>query len=450
MIIALLIIFVVLLITTYLIFKKDILQPAVIFIAMYTISIACACLNIRKWNIELNLTTFLVILIGAIEFIIINYLIYRKMRKRQNINNTENDYIKESNIDKWKLIIVLLFNITVIGLMLKNVLSIASQYGQFSGLSEALTIFKQHTSYSNDASLPKYMAWLQKFTYPLAYIMSFYYIKEIVFSEDKKLKTAIKKIYYLIPAVCFVIQELLTSNRLSTLALCIGIFVMTILLVYEKEKWNKTIKLKSVLGIGCIACTLLISFYFSAKLVGRKNSKNMIDYITLYCGGSIDCLNLYFENPPSKENYIIGQESFYYFVKNLRDYKIINIEELPTIHLEFRYNENTMIGNVYTAYRRWINDFGFVGAFILQAIMAICYSYAYNKIKNIRKEKDFCMIMYAYLAYPLFLHCIDGYFYLLTVRIAFVTTFIIFVLVYLFLTKYKICFKRKENEKIDN
>lgn len=458
LIILLLTIYTILLIISYFLFKKDILQPGVVFIAAYVVSVFCATLNINKWNINFHTNTFLVLLFGAIEFIAISYIIFKIFNKKYEKEEKQTDLQQTYNpIKIWKIVIISIYGIVSVALLLYNVLQIAGQFGDYSSLSQALGIFKEHTSYRTDANLPKYINWMQKPMYAFAYIMLYYYLKEVIFNYASIKHVAIKKIYYLIPVICFIIQELLSSNRLSILSLLIATLVMLAIIWQEKNKWAKNISIKTISIVGIVMIVFLIIFYFSASLVGRKNKKNMVDYITLYAGGSIECFNRFMQDDDKQNSEIWGEESFYYLVKNLYDYNIIEMDKFYPIHLEFRDNDNgETIGNVYTAYRRWTHDFGISGAFILNGIMAVFYSVFYNLIKK-HKNKEFAIIMYGYMSYPLFLHCIDGYLYLLTVRIAFATTFAIFVLIYLFINGFN--FKKfynklkdleKKNEKITN
>lgn len=458
LIIALLISYIMLLIVSYFLFKKDILQPGVIFIAAYVVSVFCAVLNIDKWNINFHTNTFLVLLLGAIEFIAISYIVFKIFNKKYPKEEKQSDLKKEYKpIKTWKIVLISIYCLAAIVLLLYNVLQIAGQFDNYSSLSQALGIFKEHTSYKTDASLPKYINWIQKPMYAFAYIMLYYYIKEVIFNCANIKYVAIKRVYYLIPVICFIIQELLSSNRLSILSLLIGTLIMLGIVWQEKNNWTKNINIKTISIVSVVMIIFLIIFYFSASLVGRKNKKNMVDYITLYAGGSIECFNRFMQDEDRQNNEIIGEESFYYLVKNLYDYNIIEMDEFYPIHLEFRDNDNgETIGNVYTAYRRWTHDFGIGGAFILNGIMAIFYSVFYNILKK-QKIKEFAVIMYGYMSYPLFLHCIDGYLYLLTVRIAFITTSAIFVIVYILLNGFnfnkfynKLKDFKKKNEKVNN
>ena len=95
---------------------------------------------------------------------------------------------------------------------------------------------------------------------------------------------------------------------------------------------------------------------------------------------------------------------------------------------------------------RWIYDFGILGMVILQAIMAIFYQLFYEIIKKRSKQGKqihFLTILYAYMIYPVFLHPIDGYFYLLTIRMAFLTTLVMYLVAYTVL--FQLTIKKEEN-----
>ncbi|MFU7516452.1 O-antigen polymerase [Clostridium sp. HCS.1] len=444
--------FFLMLIYLYLRFNRDLIQPSVIFCLVYCVSIFCAILNVSKWNIQLEMKTFLILFLGAVEFIIISLLVNKHFEK----NSKSCEVIGKNRsfnieIEKYKVFIITVYNVIMIGLLLYYVLNIASQFGEFNSLSEALTLFKQHTSYAKDAELPHLLLFAQKPIIVFAYIFMYLYIKNIIFDEENSiLYNIFSKWYYLIPVVGYIIHEFINSNRLTILSLGFATFTITLILYNIKNNWKKPIKMKSIITIGIIGILVLVIFYLSASWVGRINNKNLIDYITLYCGGSIENLNLFIKSPPEASS-IWGKESFYYLIKNLHDYGIMPLSQMYPIHLEFRYYDSIMIGNVYTAYRRWIYDFGIVGMIILQGIMALFFNVFYNKIKySASKYLDFYIIIFSYMIYSVFLHPIDSYFYLQTVRLAFVSTFVLFILIYMFIFKFHITLKKGLTIRIGN
>lgn len=452
MIYILFVLFFLMLIYLYLRFNKDLIQPSVIFCLVYCVSIFCAILNVSKWNIQLEMKTFLILFLGAVEFIIISLLVNKHFEeKSESCEVIRKNRSFKIEIEKYKVFIITVYNVIMIGLLLYYVLNIASQFGEFNSFSEALTLFKEHTSYAKDAELPHLLLFAQKPIIVFAYIFMYLYIKNIIFDKENSiLYNIFSKWYYLIPVVGYIIHEFINSNRLTILSLGFAAFTITLILYNIKNNWKKPIKMKSIITIGIIGIIVLVVFYLSASWVGRINNKNLIDYITLYCGGSIENLNLFIKSPPEASS-IWGKESFYYLIKNLHDYGIMPLSQMYPIHLEFRYYDGIMIGNVYTAYRRWIYDFGIVGMIILQGIMALFFNVFYNKIKYLAsKYLDFYIIIFSYMIYSVFLHPIDSYFYLQTVRLAFISTFALFILIYMFIFKFHITFKKGLTIRIGN
>ena len=74
----------------------------------------------------------------------------------------------------------------------------------------------------------------------------------------------------------------------------------------------------------------------------------MVDYITLYAGGSIECFNRFMQDENKQDSEIFGEESFYYLVKNLYDYNIIEMDNVTLFDCEDMYrmkNMNTIIND---------------------------------------------------------------------------------------------------------
>lgn len=449
----LLAIFIVFLIASYIMFKKDIIQPAVMFCISFVVSIASAVVNIKNWSMELRTNTFLVILLGGIEFLIVSYLIFRyynkKNEKKETINSKE-EFADDKgiNIQKWKVILIIIYDIIVVIALILSVLQIASQFGEYNSFSQALTLFRKNTTYSANATLPKMLSLAKKPVFAFAYIMLYFGIYNLIYKKEPKKEKIINTLLYFMPAFFYIINTLIQSRRGAIINIVLAGTIMFLILWYKKNNYKVMLKLKTILIIVVICVIGLMLFYLSAKMIGRKTNFNMIEYITMYCGGSIDGLDLYLNDPKVKEPVFFGEETFQGFIRFLYDYNFIKLKKAPTMSLEWRYANGVMVGNVYTAYRRWIHDFGYVGMFIFQLISAVIYNVAYNKFKYYNKKRnmifDICLILYAYIMDTLLLISIEGILFINTIKLSFVTQVIVLIVVYyLLVTKFSI-------KKIDN
>lgn len=432
----------------YFYYKKDIVYPTVIFFGVYALSSLCALYNSYVWKTNISWNTVLVLIIGSIIFFLVSLtidIIDKKIHKGKKKDKEKEEYqYKIYAIEKWKIIVVTVYSILSIALLIYYVYKIAYQFsGNCNSFKEILNVYRNNTAYNTNASLPKFMSIFMKINFATCYVSMFVLINNILF-DTANIKEKVKRnIYLILPVLAYFIQSWVSSNRLAMITTIIAGVIFTIITWYRKEKWKKTITTKNLLVLGMFGILTLLLFYYSATLVGRKIGRKPIDYLSMYIGGSFECLDLYLKDPVEKSN-IVGYETFYGFIKNLNEYLKVDVGKIPTGQLEWRYiNQNTiMVGNVYTAYRRWIQDFGYGGAVILQIIMALIYIllYKYLKTRNTSNTKDdLLLILYAYISYSLFTHSIDSTFYSFTFRVFFATQVVLLIFMYYFL----ICFNFK-------
>ena len=451
----LLFILIAILIFLYFFLKKDIAQPSIIFIASYVISVGCCIFNIERWNVNFRLNTFIIFLLGTIEFvgicIIIHYIFEnRKNNYKNNQENENNDKpINNKKIRKIPIYICVLSIIYCIAALIIRftmILNVAKMFGEFSNFSEALTIFKANTSYTKNYEIPHFYNLISKPIIILAYVFLYYFIKRVTYSDENKLKVVLKNFYYLIPSLTYMVFEFISSNRLSIISLIIAAIIIGLMMYQEKN--NKVIEKNKILTLLVMGIIGFFIFYASASFIGRKNTNNFFRYITLYCGGSIECFNRYLQDDRMEEsNNILGEETFYYLIDNVNHYLHTDIKIPKVIHLEFRYNDDIMIGNVYTAYRRWYSDFGILGIVLLNGLMAGIYQSFYEIIRkkiNDKKNIDLLLIIYSYIAFPIFLHPIDSYYTLLIFRLTFITTLFLFFILYYSIKNTDLYFENKK------
>ena len=434
----LLLLFIILLLLCFFTFEKEIINPVIVFCSVYVLSITCAVLNIKKWGIIFRGDTFLILFLGALEFILISFFIQRHFiksvkNKKTNNNGNYDDYIVPDNKINLIVKLFIIYDLTVIIMLLFSVYKIAIKYESINNISKMLRVFRDYTAYNTVDSLPKYITLLMKPLCAGAYVFSFIYFKYLFFNNNDKNKI-IKYSYYLIPAFLWIVSCYIRSYREGIIIIALNLFTMCFLLWYIKNEWKKTIKISNIIKIFGVLVLGLILFYYSATLVGRKNDKNMFEYITFYVGGSIECLNRYMEEPLPIQ-VVAGEETFYNLIVNFDSIKLTNYNLRKTVtgSLEFRYYKGIVVGNVYTAYRRWLHDFGIIGIVILQAILAIIINVLYSIIKY-RGIKccfgDYILLIYSFVSYVVFMHPIGDYFYFELISRSMVLSLSLIVLLY--------------------
>lgn len=410
---------------------KELISPSIIFSGMYTISIFIAWLNRDNWGINYSISAFLVLLMGGIEFVLIgyfiSYLFEKKDIKKEFKKKCKFEVIKNKTVVISFILTV--YSIIVVIVLLKNVLDLASQFGDYASLSEALGIYRSRTSYTLQASLPSYVTILQKPLIAGAYINSYLLISDIVSIGLFKKNKFWKRIVVAAPIVMYCVMRLAESSRGPILNLLFGCIFLYFFSWYKKNNWERSFPLKGIVFMIFFLLIGVLAFYLSASLIGRTGFTSLSSYISTYFGGSIETFNRFMIDRPQNKG-IFGEETFYHLIADLDRLGITNysITSFRNAHLEYVYNGDVFIGNVFTAYRRWIYDFGLGGAFVLQGIMAVAFNYSYFHIKRLSLYGIVASsrtVFYSYFVYCVFNHIIDGNFYLETFSYSTVGTLLV-------------------------
>lgn len=120
MFILMLLLFLIFDVLTFLIFDSDLTAPPFLFCLSYTFSILCAFVNYTYWGLyNYSFLSFFIFTIGAIEFIIIAFIVknfvgspdYIYKKTDYNISSEERKYI---NLDVPFTICLFIFNIVIL------------------------------------------------------------------------------------------------------------------------------------------------------------------------------------------------------------------------------------------------------------------------------------------------------------------------------------------------
>lgn len=384
---------------------NDFFQPSVIVCLSYVISILSAAVNIKVWDIDLHSNTFLVITAGAAIFVVVNGFVNCIGRNKGKSSFKKSlQYIR---VQSFKIVLICLYQIGVAVVYAKTVKNLVSRDASFDDFSSMMAIYRQSSySTSSDIKVPLALNQFVKLSEVFAFIFLYIFINNLILKSKRR-----RNLLNLLPVIIYGFQVILTGGRFELLVLVCGAVVLYNVLWHRKHGWNRQFGVKFFCKLIIILMLVFLGFYSSKALVGRTEKTDVITYITSYTGGSIQLLDMYLQDPIPKSN-VWGKETFYAMNSFLVKLKLLNMDSyIP--HLEFRVSNNVIIGNVYTAYRRYIQDFGISGMVILQTIFALFYSIFYKrvKIKASNKKLDYGLLVYSMVAFPLFMHSINDNFY---------------------------------------
>lgn len=423
MIIWLFIIFIGLVFITYQMFGHDFLAPAFIFCGMYALSIGSALLNYDQWGLsDYSQEAFHIYLYGALIFIATSYIV-KFLVLPDNEELKVSEYTDRINVNKTITIFLILLNFVVLILWIKNI----RQIGGGGSLSQSLENYRISSSYSlNSVGMPGYLQQLSKIITVCGYIYGFVLIYNIVHNS------VIQEDYlFCLPnALIYILFSLFDSNRLNILGV-----IASYVVYYYFMKNSKGNGLKILTRLTIIFVLLLIVFYGVRLLIGRSSSENngFVEYISMYAGGPVKLFDMYIKDPVQNTS-IWGKETFPSLLKTFRSLGF----DIPQYisKKEFRFYNGINLGNVYSAYRNWLSDFGLTGVYFLQTIFALFYSLYYYTLRKIGYRNHLVsLIIYGYMAEAIFLHPIDDWLFSMFVSVGFIIYIAIFNILYVLITK---------------
>lgn len=432
MIYLLLIVFLIVLYLTFQKFDKDIIAPPVVLVAGYTLSIVCATVNVKNWGIDLHFNTFFVLVYGTLFFVITSYIVKIWMEKKYTCDEVNiQRKLTPISINTKYLYVYIVFQILVMIIWVWNIYIVTDTLGNFNSFFERMVEFKRWSSYSTEWINNYFYFFINQFN-QISTISPYLFIYIIIknnFIQKQRSHNAILSISVLLS----IIQIFLNGGRLGV----INLFFCGVLYYFVFYQKNIGYKLKinrKLLYKSAILFIIgLLTFFYLKAFVGRGTSNmsidNIIPYLTMYIGGPIQLLDMFLQNPIEASD-ILGKETFATLNFQLIRFEILDVEPY-IIHLEFRTSSTGVsLGNIYTAYRSYLYDFGFVGLTILPIIFAAITNYFYYKIICSKNSQDinFLLLFYSTIFWTLFFDFVRCFFYTSVCAFAIIKQFIFLII----------------------
>lgn len=181
----------------------------------------------------------------------------------------------------------------------------------------------------------------------------------------------------------------------------------------------------------------------------QQESLGVLDYVATYLGGSFDLFSQYMRETRGAFK---GYESFSGVVDNLQSYfGVLKNVTIVTSH-EFRNAATGVtIGNTYTGFRNYYNDYGIFGVCILSNMLAVIFSSTYTRIKRLNRVKQGDLVLIVFYSTQIFcmpFHFFTDYFFP-RISLNMVIDFMLIVILTCFVfNKKDLILKAEEIEKI--
>lgn len=359
-------------IITYYVNDGDIISPA--FLACFSFIVSCiaAIYNCFAWKTGISLSTVFTILLGLACFIVpASYL------SRSRVRSVEKTHELEAiDIPKTLTFVVFLFGIVVSVFYVRAILNtVDSSSGDWSSTMQE---YRAQVSYGNseETALPSYVTYMFKLVTAFAYAYLFVFINNLLVK---------KRIYfeYLFVPILYCGVSLTQASRGQIIIFLFAGIVMYWILKKRISNHNLRIPFSAVVILLLVLVGGLTLFTIAGSLVGRTTVKTPLDSLACYVGGSIIGLDMFLDNPATaaSPSNIIGAETFrgiYAYLSGLFG----NSNWDYSFQMEYRFVNGVNIGNLYTAFRYYLHDFGYPGMVTLTAFQGVFYGGLYRLLNN--------------------------------------------------------------------
>lgn len=370
--------------------KNDVVKPNIIVSTMFIIAVMLSALYTNIWNMYMHLDTVMVIASQILLFIFGGFIADAAFKDKLVLSTP----ISKGYDIPWKW---------VLGILAVILLCIYFNYLEISALA---------SKYTNSLELAvKIKVLIRKFFEDVEHYSKWHSLRNLIIKSasfialyafivnvlnKKPWRSSLK--FFLI-AITYVIAVFISTGRQAYIIYGIYGFSLFCLLYQSHDGFSK----KSLVTIFKVFIGISLAFFLLFYGAGRFNGKIRDDngspfrVLSHYAGTNINAFDV-FLHKKYPDNQYIGSTTLT-GVYNKLNLVNPNIPKFRMYITEFT-DLDGINTNVYTAMRRYIQDFGLVGCSVIMFLFGLGSTFFYNHIKY-RRSGDFQFILYGVLIYPM-------------------------------------------------
>lgn len=398
---------------SYYIFNKDLMSPSFLVCGGFLLSFLSTAYNVKEWGIDIGINTVVVFVIGMVMFLIGECCIKRLKFKTITESNRlvkpyQPTYIKVGNIKLLLCIAVCAFGLIM---TYREVVRIANlNYADWGNLTYNYKTNVVNADLAN-SQVSSLVLRAQSLTKCVAFVYIFVFVNNLEALRNQSFLKQLTNFRFLIPAILYSAMCIIRGGRFDTIAIILTIVFLLYYYWRLRVGWNKKINIKYIIRVFIIFVAVLVIFWLSKELVGRRSmDTSIMGYITRYVGGSAANFDLYL-----KDSFTQGNGKYETFAGLLKNLEILGIKIDVTSSHEFRAGSTGfVIGNAYSAIRNYYHDFGIVGVGVMSFLFSALFNFLYYKLKSyqsLTKRKMFLLIWYSSMLYCIVFFFFADYFF---------------------------------------
>ena len=391
--------------------NRNILSPWTIVCAMFTLSTFFAMINVKNWGFTMDASTVLIILSALVVFGAAQQLVLHLMEKRRMVvcggrtsypmaegRASDSHTPIELSFVQMLLVCGVLFVMLLFYFYKTYQLSLTA--GNPGGFSLMLKYVREATL--NFGTIGKLGNIFAVIAQAAGYVFTFIFLYNFILRGWKW-----RDILLLVPLVFLMAFRVLSAARDGFIIDIVFILIVGCVLYQQKKRWNywNTIKI-ILLGAGAL-CLFLVIFRLTGLMKDSGTGTTIFSSISKYIGFSIPGFNDYVLNPRPDTGYL-GDHTLLSVYSVLRQLGL----DLPQLSIHHDFVAFPGIeSNVYSCLRRYIEDYSYLGMYIIMGGIGALYSAMFHMVQS-RPQSNFLLIVYANFAYSLFMCSIDDQFLL--------------------------------------
>lgn len=416
-------------ILSYLLNRKHILNPSCIACSVFLISSLFAIYSKDDWQYQLHGITVFVILTSLFLFSLGSILgtqISGKhvLEKREEFHNV---IIPSAVPIVLITLLLLLFSYMHFCTILNIGIEMGADVHDFGDVIKKARSGMLYHGYLT-TRIDSYSTY---FCRGIAYVCIYIFIYDKLIHKNK-LK---KHLYLLLPMVPLIIKMVLSTGKTQFIYLVVYIIEVYGILYFQSQGITIQTFFKMI-GIGIFSLLTFFVIFSILQVMREGKGRDIIDVISFYTGMSIPSLDDFLVNGRPESN-LIGNNTLFPIYDVLRKLGF----PLPKLYAPYDFVcFNGTNGNVYTALRRYIEDYTLLGNYIILLFLGTISSYFYNFVFK-QRNRHLALIIYASFIYPIFEISIEERFFMNIVGTGTIYNLIALYISYIILIKTRIMYR---------
>lgn len=374
-------------IMSYYLSNKDVMDPPFILNSLFLLCCIFSIVGNMRWNVFISVDTVLVIVLG-LGAILLGGVFARSLYQpsRCSIKNEFRYRYGYIFISNTKLIFMLLISIIIFILYVRRLIEMATDIG-YNG--KMLLQYIRVATIDNNTKVGNFFTIMLGFIGASSNVAMFVLINNHFYKKENRNEPKTNRLLCLAIIAVGLLSKAIGGARNGFIMFFVALVAFYILCNPQKREIN-------LIKIFPIACAALFVFLIIFTELGKMTGKIVEDAtekVVLYTGSSIVGLSVWLENySPSR---LFGQESFWglrYLLKKI--FPSVECDSQFLTSVQFNNNSGT---NIFTGFRSYIADFGWIGMVVICFFVGLFITIAYNVVR--KKSRPIDIIIFSYFLY---------------------------------------------------